>query len=77
MLQLAKISILPRRFLKLRNYFPPCVSCIFGQAHLRPWRHKLSAKSSGGMLRNSDINKPGQQVGTDQILSSQPGRYPQ
>ena len=73
MLLIAKIIILPLRFLKLRNYFPPCVSCLFWQARCRPWRHKSSAKSYGGVLRSLDINKPGQRVGTDQIVSSQPG----
>ena len=43
-LWLAKMSILPRRFLKIRNDSPPCVSSFLGQAHRRTWRHKLSAK---------------------------------
>ena len=60
MLLLAKTSILPRRFLKLRNDLPPCISCLFGKSHCRPWRHKSSDKSSGGVLCSSDINKPGQ-----------------
>ena len=77
MLRLAKMSILPRRFLKLRNDLPPCVSCIFGKAHRRPWRHKSSAKSSGGVLCSLDINKTGQQVVTDHIVSAQPGLVPQ
>ena len=77
MLRLEKMSILPCRFLKLRNDLPPCISCRLGQAHSRPWHHKSSAKSSGGMLRGSDINKSGQQVGTDQIVSAQPGLIPQ
>ena len=71
------MSFLPRRFLKLRNYLPPCVSCLFGQSHRWPWRHKSSVKSTGGVLRGSDITKPGQQVGTDQIVSAQPGLVPQ
>ena len=29
------------------------------------------------MLRSSDINKPGQRVVTDQIVSAQPGIVPQ
>ena len=29
MLRLSNMSILPCRFLKLRNDFPPCVSCLF------------------------------------------------
>ena len=77
MLGLAKMSIRPRRFLKLRNDFPPCVSCLFGQTHRRYWRHKSPAKSSGGVLRSSDINKPGQRAGTNHIVSAQPGLVPQ
>ena len=51
---------------------PPCVSCPFGQAHRRLWRHKSSTTSTDGVLQNADITKPGQQVGTDQIVSAQP-----
>ena len=70
-------QILPRRFLKLRNDLPPCVSCLFGKAHCRPWRHKFSTTSTGGVLRSADITKPGQRVDTDQIVSAQPGLVPQ
>ena len=42
MSRLSNLSILPCRFLKLRNDLPPCLSCMFGQAHCRPWRHKSS-----------------------------------
>ena len=58
MLQLSNMSILPLRFLKLRNDLPPCVSCLFGKAHCRPWRHKSSSMSTGGVLRSADITKP-------------------
>ena len=77
MLRLSNTSILPRWFLKLRNYFPPCVSCLFGKTHRRPWRHKSSTTSTGSVLRRSDITKPGQRFGTDQIVSAQPGLVPQ
>ena len=76
MLRLAKMSILHRRFLKLRNYFSPCVSCLFGQTHCQPWRHKSPAKSSDGVICSSDINKLGQRVGIDQIVSAQPVLVP-
>ena len=72
MLRLAKMSILTYRFLKLRNDFPPCVSCLFGQYHRQPWRHKSSAKSCGSVLLSSDINKHGQRVGTYHIVYAQP-----
>ena len=77
MLRLSNMSILPCRFLKLRNYLPPCVSCVFGQAHRRLWRHKSSTTSTGRVLRSADITNPGQQVGTYQIVSAQPGLVPQ
>ena len=38
MLRLSNMIILPRRFFKLRNNLPPCVSCLFGQAHHRHGR---------------------------------------
>ena len=71
------MSILPFLFVKLRNDLPPCGSCIFGQAHCWPWRHKSSANLSGGVFHSSDINKPGKIVGTDQIVSAQPILVPQ
>ena len=77
MLRLSNMSILPRRLLKLRNDLTPCVSCLFGQAHRRLWRHKSSTTSTGGVLRSADITKPGQRVGTDQIVLAQPGLVPQ
>ena len=77
MLWLCNMSILPRRFLKLRNDLPPCVSFLFGQAHLCPWRHKSSTMSAGGVIRSAEITKPGQQVGTDQIVLAETGLVPQ
>ena len=77
MLRMSKIGLLPSRFLKLRNDLPPCVSCMFGQSHCRPWKGKGSSKASGGVLKKESINEPGQTVGTDQIVSAQPGFVPQ
>ena len=77
MLRLAKFGILPKRFLKLRNDLPPCVSCMFGQAHRKPWRHKCSATKDGGTIRCRKRAKPGDMVYTDQLVSAQPGLVPQ
>ena len=77
MLRMSRIGILPKRFMKLKNDLPPCVSCLFGQAHRRPWRIKTSASATGGVLRSPDIDAPGQVVGTDQLVSAQPGLVPQ
>ena len=94
MLRLSKFGFLPQRFLKLRNAMPPCVSCMFGKAHRRPWRGKRSAIGNndnitggrrgkrqlvnhGGVLRGPTLSQPGEEVGTDQIVSAQPGLVPQ
>jgi hypothetical protein len=77
MLRMAKLGILPKRFLKLRNDLPPCVSCMFGQAHRNPWRHKTSSTNKGGTIRRDKKLKAGQMVYTDQLVSAQPGLVPQ
>ena len=59
MLRLCKFGVLPKRFLKLRNNLPPCASCMFGQAHRRPWKHKTSATNVGGSIRNPRSAPPG------------------
>ena len=74
---MARIGFLPKRFAKLRNDVPPCTSCLFGQSHRRPWRHKGSSTTSGGVLRGPDTTEPGQTVSTDQMVSAQPGLVPQ
>ena len=73
MLWVCKVRILPRRFLKLRNYLLPWVLCLFGQAHRRPWRHKASAASSGGTIRNPRVAAQSNKVCTNQLVSAQPG----
>ena len=73
MLRLCKFGVLPKRFLKLRNNLPPCASCMFGQAHRKPWRHKASARNVGGTIKNPRSATPGGKVCTDQLVSAQPG----
>ena len=77
MLRLAKFGILPKCFLKLKNDLPPCVSCMFGQAHRKPWRHKCSLTTTCGTIRRDKRAKPGSMVYTDQLVSAQPGLVPQ
>ena len=77
MLQMSKLGFLPKRFLKLRNDIPPCIDCLFGQAHCRPWRTKGSYLSPSRVLKSPSASKPGQTVGTDQLVSIQPGMVPQ
>ncbi len=77
MFRLCKAGFLPRKFLKLQNARPPCVSCMFGQAHRKPWRFKSSIDGKDSVLRGPALSKPGQTVGADQLVSAQPGLVPQ
>ncbi|KAL7466425.1 hypothetical protein ACHAXS_006718, partial [Conticribra weissflogii] len=70
-------GFLPKKFLKLRNASPPCVSCLFGQAHRKPWRSKTTTNGSTSTLRGESLTKPGQTVGVDNLISAQPGLVPQ
>ena len=77
MLTMARLGILPRRFLCLeeRGAIPVCASCMFGQAHRKPWRTK--AKSSKKKIRRDDDTAPGKGTSTNQLVSNQPGLVPQ
>ena len=77
MLRLCKLGVLPKRFLKLRDNLSPCASCMFGQAHRRPWRNKTSASTVGGTIRNPKSPVPGEKACTDQLVSAQQGLVPQ
>jgi len=44
---------------------------------LKERRGKLQAVSHGGVLRGPTLSQPGEEVGTDQIVSAQPGLVPQ
>ena len=70
-------GVFPKRFLKLGNNLPPCMCCMFGQSHRRPWCNKVFASKVGGSLRKDSKSKPGDRVATDQIVSTQPGLIPQ
>ena len=77
MFRLVKLGFLPAKLRKLNNKAPPCVSCIFGQSHRKPWRFKRTSDGTKSTLRGEDISKPGQRVGIDQLISAQPGLVPQ
>jgi hypothetical protein len=77
MFKLAKIGILPKNYLSLQDKPPPCVSCLFGTAHRKPWRSKKAKDREQATLRGAKITKPGQVVSVDQIVSAQPGLLPQ
>ena len=74
-LLLCKLGVLPKR--SVRNNLPLFASCMFGQAHRRPCRHKTLASNVGGTIRNSKLLVPGEKVCTDQLVSAQPGLVPQ
>ncbi|KAL7464587.1 hypothetical protein ACHAXS_004925 [Conticribra weissflogii] len=77
MFRLCKAGFLAKKFLKLHQHRPPCVSCLFGQAHKKPWRYKSSAEGKSIALQGASLTKPGQTVGADQLISAQPGLVPQ
>ena len=74
---MVKLGFLPAKFKKLGNKAPPCVSCLFGQAHKRPWRFKKTKHGEASTLRGEKITKPGETIGVDQLISAQPGLVPQ
>ena len=74
---MAQLGILPKRFTKLQNDLPSCISCLFGQSHRRPLCHKSSALKTGGVLCGKNVRQPGQTIGTDQLVLAQPGLVPQ
>ena len=64
---------LPKRFLKLKDKAPPCLSCILGKLQRRKWRTKGAHDKS---IRKLHHNKPGKCTSVDQIVSAQPGLVP-
>ncbi len=42
LITLAEKGKINRTFVKLKDCLPTCMSCIFGQAHRKPWRSKGS-----------------------------------
>ena len=69
------MGILPRRPKRLfeTGTVPICASCMFGEAHRKPWR----TKGSKGSIRKEDETEPGHGTSTDQFVSHQPGLVPQ
>ena len=77
MFRLVKIGFLPKKFQKLNNKAPPCVSCLFGTAHRKPWRTKKTKYGHTSTLQGDDIFGPVDTVGVDQLISAHPGLVPQ
>ena len=76
MFRLVKLGFLPKKFCKLGNKAPPCVSCVFGQARRKPRKFKQTKDGGLSTLRRDSIKKPGESVGIDQLISAQPGLVP-
>ena len=70
---MVKMGFLHKKFCKLNNKAPPCVSCLLGQAHQRPWKFKQTKEGTSSSLRSEAPSKPGDTIGVDQLISAQPG----
>jgi len=77
MFRLVKHGFLPKKFQKLKNQAPLCVSSLFGTAQRKPWRFKKTKDRHTSSLRGEDISNPGDTVGVDQLISAQWGLVPQ
>ena len=73
LLRLSKRGIIPRNISNIRK-FPPCVTCLFGKSHKRPWRTK--GKHSGGSIRKPSETRTGAINSIDQMVSYKPGLIP-
>ncbi len=72
MIRLSEQGILPKTFLKIKDDLPLCGSCLFGKQRRRGRKAKY-----GSSIRQPEHNYPGGGVSTDQIISAQPGLFPQ
>ena len=62
MFRLAKLGVLPSRFLRLKGDVPLCESCMFGTERRRKWRKKWN---KSGSIRKETDNNPGYGVPVD------------
>ena len=73
MIKLAKKGKLNRKFAKLNHRLLVCMSCMFGNAHRKPWH----SKGEKVLIKKLTNNAPGKCVSIDQMISAQPGVIPQ
>ena len=73
MIALVEKGRIKKKFFKLKQRLPICMSCIFGTAHHKPRR----SKGSKGSIQKESNNAPGKRVSMDQLVSAQPGLIPQ
>src|SRR5210317_790954 len=64
---MAKQNIIPRRLAKCQP--PTCSACLFAKATRRQWRHKRRKH----WTEKKQVNKPGQVISVDQLISPTPG----
>ena len=62
----SKRVIIPRKISRIRK-ISPCVTCLFGNPHKRPWRTK--GKLSYGSIRKSSYTRPRAMTSIDQMVS--------
>jgi hypothetical protein len=65
---------IPKCLSALKGRCPICVSCLFGQAHKRPWRSKSKQKHPNCMPTDY---APGKKTSLNQMVPAQPGLVPQ
>ena len=66
-----------RKFKKLNNKAPPCVSCLLDQVHKTPWGFTKTKNGSAASLNPYMISKPADTIRVEQLISAQPGLVPQ
>ena len=77
MFQMVKLGFLHKKFRKLNTKAPPCVSCLLGQAHCRPWKCKKTKFGATSTLRPDRPLKAGDTIGVDQLIRAKPHLVPQ
>jgi hypothetical protein len=71
---MAEKGIICKHLASLKGWCPICVSCLFGQAHKRPWCSK--SKQKHPICKPTD-DAPGKRASMDALVSAQPGLIPQ
>ena len=61
-----------KRFAKLKERFPVCMSCVFGMSHCHPWR----SKGTPVTIHKDSETEPGDCVSIYKLVSAQPGLIP-
>ena len=73
LLRLSKRGAIPRNLIDIRKPLP-CVACLFGKCHKRPWSKK--GKLSGGSTSKPSDTRPRAMTSIFQTVYSQPGITP-